>query len=356
MSFGYKPVFDPTDADSLAASANVGAHIRAGSDGDLIASQTIAAEEWLNVASALFDGAGNALSSTGGSLDVNVTSAIDVSVDGEYSGGNTDPDNVGVIGHVRAAAPADTDQTVRTTAAAASSDAVVAANVHGQDVNSFGMVYNGATWDRLNGTSGAVHINDGGNSITVDASQLDVDDLNATDDAVSAWLADGAGTAITSTGGALDVNIASSVTLTVQATQLDIDDLNATDDAVQAWAFDGTGNAITSSGGALDVNLQSSDIVLTTSDVANGAIESTAKSVTTTTGVLLASQLANRKFLFGANLGNKEVYVGKSGVTTSNGFPIWPGEKFEFRLGPSVSLHAVAIAGTQDVRLMEFAA
>jgi len=305
----YKPVFDPADAASLAASANVGAHVRAGTDGALIDSQAIGGTEWLQVASALFDGAGNALSSTGGALDVNVTSAINVSIDGIYDvGTNADPDNVGLISHVRAATPADADQTARTTAGAADSDAVVAANVHGMDVNAFGMVYNGATWDRLLGTSGAAHVSDGGGSLTVDA------------------------------------------------VQLDIDNLNATDDAVQAWAFDGAGNAITSSGGALDVNLQSSDINLSTSDLADGAIENTASSVTTTTGALLASQLANRKFLFGANLGNKEIYVGKSGVTTSNGIPIFPGEKFEFRLGPAVSLHAVAIAGTQDVRLMEFAA
>src|SRR6056300_1453100 len=64
-------VFDPTEA---ADSSNVGAYVRAGSDGDLIASQTIAAEEWLNVASALFDGSGNAISSTGGALDVNLAS------------------------------------------------------------------------------------------------------------------------------------------------------------------------------------------------------------------------------------------------------------------------------------------
>jgi len=72
MGVTNRLVFDPTDADSVAASSSMGAYVRAGSDGDLIASQTISAEEWLNTAAALFDGSGNAISSTGGALDVNI--------------------------------------------------------------------------------------------------------------------------------------------------------------------------------------------------------------------------------------------------------------------------------------------
>lgn len=95
-------------------------------------------------------------------LDVNIISpvVIDVDLDGVYSGGNTDPDNVGVIVHARAATPGDTDQTFRTTGGIANADAVVAANVHGADVNSYNMVYNGSTWDRLTGTNGAMNVSD----------------------------------------------------------------------------------------------------------------------------------------------------------------------------------------------------
>jgi hypothetical protein len=78
MSVTSRLVFNPTDADSRAASSNVGAYVRAGNDGDVIASQNIAAEEWLNVAAALHDGSGNAIGSTGGSLDVNVTNSFTV--------------------------------------------------------------------------------------------------------------------------------------------------------------------------------------------------------------------------------------------------------------------------------------
>ncbi len=91
-------------------------------------------------------------------LDVNIINPINVDLDGVYDGvTNTNPDNVGLIAHVRAATPADANQTFRFTGGAASSDNVVAANVHGLDVNSFGMVFDGTTWDRLLGTAGAAH-------------------------------------------------------------------------------------------------------------------------------------------------------------------------------------------------------
>jgi hypothetical protein len=100
-----------------------------------------------------------------------ILSPITVSLDGVYdAGSNTDPDNAGMIVHVRGATPADADQTKRTTGAAASSDAVVAANVHGLDVNSFAMAYNGTTWDRVTSTSGSVNVNVTGSSGTATVS------------------------------------------------------------------------------------------------------------------------------------------------------------------------------------------
>jgi len=126
---GRRLGFDITDADTIIASDNVGAWLRAGSDGDRISSTNIGGKE---------------------GLDVNIINSLTVNLDGIYDGvNNTDPDNVGAIFHVRAASPADTDQTKRTTGAAASTDAIVAANFHGQDVNSALLGFNGTTWDRL---------------------------------------------------------------------------------------------------------------------------------------------------------------------------------------------------------------
>ena len=90
-------------------------------------------------------------------LNVNVLNDLNADMDGIYDGvSNIDPDNVGMIAHARGASPADADQTFRSTGATASSDAVVAANVHGLDVNSFGMLYNGSTWDRAKGDNGSL--------------------------------------------------------------------------------------------------------------------------------------------------------------------------------------------------------
>lgn len=92
-------------------------------------------------------------------LDVNVANQISVSVDGIYDGvNNLSPDSVGFIGHTRGAAPAIADQVFRSTGGAASADDVTAANVHGLDVNSFGMLFDGTAWDRARGTSGAANV------------------------------------------------------------------------------------------------------------------------------------------------------------------------------------------------------
>lgn len=145
--FKDKLSFDPTDANTLAASDFVGAVVRTAA-GASITSTSAGPKE---------------------ALDVNITNAIMVDLNGFYDvSTNPTPDTVGNILNTRAAAPDQTGQIQRVTAAAASSDAVVAANVHGQDVNAFGMVYNGATWDRLTGTGGAVNVSDGGGSLTVD--------------------------------------------------------------------------------------------------------------------------------------------------------------------------------------------
>lgn len=126
---GRRLGFDITDADTILASDNVGSWLRAGSDGDLLSSTNIGGKE---------------------GLDVNIINSLTVNLDGIYDGvTNLDPDNVGAIFHVRAAAPADADQTKRTTGAAASSDAIVAANFHGIDTNSTLLGFNGTTFDRL---------------------------------------------------------------------------------------------------------------------------------------------------------------------------------------------------------------
>lgn len=104
MGVTNRLVFDPTDANTIAGSSSVGAYVRAGSDGDLIASQTIAAEEWLNVASALHAGDGTAITETAGALDVNIASgAITVTESDNYAedSAHTTADTGGFVLSVR---------------------------------------------------------------------------------------------------------------------------------------------------------------------------------------------------------------------------------------------------------------
>lgn len=188
-------------------------------------------------------------------------------------------------------------------------------------------------------------------ALTVSATDLDIRDLSAAQDNVA--ISDGTDTLEVNADGSINITD-NGGSLTVDATQLDIDDLNATDDAVAAWAHDGTGNAITSTGGALDINIASSDIELDVEDdLADTAIASASETVTTTSGALNTSDLTNRRFIWIYNNGNKTVFIGPSGVATSDGFPLFKGSLLEARIGPNVAIHAVAASGSQDVRVLQ---
>lgn len=73
-------VFDVTDATSIAHSDSVGAFVRAGSDGDLIGSQNVNSQDWLNTASLLYDETGTAISDAN-PLAVSVKDGVNVEVD-----------------------------------------------------------------------------------------------------------------------------------------------------------------------------------------------------------------------------------------------------------------------------------
>lgn len=248
--------FDPSNPDDL---HNVGAFVRAGSDGDQIASQTINSEEWLNVAAVLFDEAGAAIDASN-PLDVNVTNTLGINID-------------------------------------------------------------------LDHTEDSVRLGDGTDFLTSTTVGADI---------------------------GLDVNLINA-SVAVTATQLDIDDLNATDDAVQAWAHDGAGTALTStlvgSDQALDVNVVQS----TGSDdaLANTAVAAGTTSVGTTAVSAVGTALSDRKYLWLLNNDNKTMFIGPTGVTTSNGFPLYQRAAIEMRLGASVDVQAVSTAAAQDLRYLE---
>lgn len=323
--------FDPTDANSLAASANIGAYVRAGTDGDLIGSETLNSLEWLRVSGPIIDSQGNEVGVTSNALDVNIAAASGLAIFAEDSAHSSGQDGQHVLA-------------VRQDTLAASTD--TDGDYSSFKVDSLGRLYvtDGQVLAEL---QGGISIDDGGGSITVDAVDLDIRDLSAAQDNVA--ISDGTDTLAINADGSVNITD-NGGSITVDATQLDIDDLNATDDAVSAWLKDGSGTSITSTGGALDVNIASGDI---DDDLANTAMEHGATSVTSTAGAI-ATPLANRKHLFLHNEGSSIVYLGKDGtVTSSTGFPLYKNEKIYMRLGASLSPFAVTAAGTGDLRRFE---
>ena len=116
----------------------------------------------LDVYAALADGLGNPISSTGGSINVNMTNALAVDVNGIYNAGtNPTPDNVGIIGNTRGGSGL-TGQTLQFTGGNVTTDNLSGTGVVAQDVNSFGMSWDSASsnWDRMtNDGSGNLNVN-----------------------------------------------------------------------------------------------------------------------------------------------------------------------------------------------------
>jgi hypothetical protein len=198
---------------------------------------------------------------------------------------------------------------------------------------------------------GSIAVTDNGGSLTVDATNLDIRDLAFATDKV-----DVTGSSVSITG---DVNVTQGTSpWVVSATNLDIRDLVAATDSVSSWTKDGSGTSITSTVAgakqALDVNIAASDIEINVeNDWANIALTTASSTVTTTSAALFASPLADRRFVWMCNNGSKVVYVGPSGVSTANGFPLFPGSMLDARIGPAVAVHSVSSSGSQDVRVMQ---
>lgn len=108
---------------------------------------------------------------------------------------------------------------------------------------------------------------------------------------------------------------------------------------------------MTNANGALFVVSDSDD----DNALANTALANTATVVGVTATDLVGTDLASRKYAFIANLGNKKIFIGDSGVTTANGFPVSPGSVLEMRAGAAIDIHAIKAAGgsANDTRILE---
>lgn len=126
-------------------------------------------------------------------------------------------------------------------------------------------------------------------------------------------------------------------------------------DAGTALAADGDYIPFTTdSSGALYVNVTTpitvDDAALADTSIANAVntlgVASTAEDV-------VASPLTNRKYLFIYNNDNRKMFVGATGVTEANGFPISPSSYLELRAGDSIDIEWVSPKVSHEIRTLE---
>lgn len=108
------------------------------------------------------------------------------------------------------------------------------------------------------------------------------------------------------------------------------------------WGADGT---------ATDVSRTNP---LPTSDALDGALTSTAVSVTNTATALPATPASGRKRVLIQNLSAVYVYLGSASVYTTTGIELAPKESVPLSIGAAVLYGRVA-TGSADVRVLEFA-
>lgn len=234
------------------------------------------------------------------------------------------------------------------------------------------------------------HTNDAGNS----KDRLDVLGV----------LADAAGNTVGVTSGALDVNVTSPIPIDVeldgvydgvtntdpdnvgvifhtrnaapgdiqqverttagglgQVLSANIGNINAMDTNSFLYAINDTnGNAEqltwNNTNGGLEVYLTGSDpVTVNDAALANTSIANAVNTlaVASTAEDVVASPLADRKYLYVYNNDNRRIFLGASGVTQANGFPVSPGSYLELRAGAAVDIEWVSPKVGHNIRTLE---
>lgn len=197
----------------------------------------------------------------------------------------------------------------------------------------------------------------------VSATDLDIRDLDHSQDNVA--IAQGGNTMVVNADGSINVNADIDI---VNGAEKAEDAAHASGDIGQyvlAVRQDSLASSTSNDGdyaslkvnaaGALYVNVENTitvnDAALAATAIANAA---NALDVADTAEAAVASALANRKYLWIYNNDNSKVYIGSSGVTAANGFPVSPGSYMELRCGAAISPFFVGQSGkVPEIRTME---
>lgn len=170
------------DNDEVAvADPDTAAHIRVEPNGSINVSTEIDASDGDSIMIVgTENGAPNGIQHT-----IHVSEAGNIVVNGEYAGNNTEPSSAAIIAHERSGSPGFATQTLRVTGISGSSDQVsLDVSLHDEAGEAFNSS-NPLSTNIENGAGvNAVNVQDGGNSITVDAINLDIRDIDASQDSI----------------------------------------------------------------------------------------------------------------------------------------------------------------------------
>jgi hypothetical protein len=117
--------------------------------------------------------------------------------------------------------------------------------------------------------------------------------------------------------------------------------------------------ALTGSPAAVSANNNRADLIsddyrrIYVNSGADIAVTHAAVTVGTSAVALPTTAAAGRRKIYIQNLSNKEIYIGGSGVTTSNGLRVAAGAVFEDEVGDDVALYGIAAAAGNNVRVFE---
>jgi len=92
---------------------------------------------------------------------------------------------------------------------------------------------------------------------------------------------------------------------------------------------------------------------LSTTATSNTAVAQTAVTVSTSAVKLPTTPLANRRAIYIVNLGGVTIFLGGSGVTTANGYPVAANGGISIAVGAGIDVYAIAASGSNDVRFLE---
>lgn len=275
------------------------------------------------IGSYLVGSGGTVITETGTALDVNVTDGTnDLAIDG--SGFIT----ANINGTVTIDA---TDLDIRSLNVATDGDHVYITDSTG--ANALSVDASGYITANINGT------------VTVDATDFDIRDLSAAQDNVA--ISDGTDTLAVNTDGSINAVV-----------------LGDADDAALTYNPIHVGSVSADQSSALSAISAAGDSASLTSDLYRRVFINDAPNVSMAAAAVTAglteialptTPLAGRTRLMIQNNGDKPLFVGPTGVTTSSGIEVAKGGTLALEAGEALAFYGISTAASQDIRVFELA-